>query len=222
MKNFQKNTKRTLEVFYNQAAIFTYLKLAKPASAFFRRVFEFKNIKQLAGILVLVLTLLVYSAPGAISAFQIATEDTTKLSEKATEIVTQQSLQKPVESFHLTQYFSFFHPGVDLATDAGSAVLPILPGKVEKVAQGRFGYGNHVIINHGSGLKSLYAHLVKITIKEGQEVDKNTIIGFIGSTGHSTGPHLHLEITDNGQKINPKSLFEDYFGRKLADLGKSF
>ncbi|HNP89668.1 MAG TPA: M23 family metallopeptidase, partial [Candidatus Woesebacteria bacterium] len=69
---------------------------------------------------------------------------------------------------------------------------------------------------HGSGRKSLYAHFSKIAVKEGQTVEKDTVIGFIGSTGWSTGPHLHLEIMENGQKINPKALFEEYFGKKLA------
>jgi len=212
MKNIRKN----LEIFLTRTLIFGYTKIAKPASIFFRRVFEFKKIKELVGISVLAFTLITSVAPAAISAIQIASENNHKLTSKAIEIATQQSLQKPVESFRLTKYFSFFHPGLDFAADAGSVVLPILPGKVEKVERSRFGYGNHVIINHGSGFKSLYAHFAKITVKEGQEVDKNTVIGFIGSTGRSTGPHLHLEIVDNGQKINPKALFEDYLGRKLA------
>jgi len=211
-----KNAKKYLENFLAKAAVFAYLNLAKPTSLFFRRVFEFKKIKESVGILVLAFTLITSVAPAAISAIQIASEDNHKLTNKAIEITTQQSLQKPVESFRLTKYFSFFHPGLDFATDAGSAVLPILPGEVEKVERSRFGYGNYIIINHGSGFKSLYAHFVKIAVKEGQEVDKNTVIGFIGSTGWSTGPHLHLEIVDNGQKINPKTLFEDYLGKKLA------
>lgn len=216
MKNIRKN----LEIFLTKTAILVYAKLAKPASIFFRQVFEFRKIKELVGILVLAFSLITSVTPAAISAIQIASEDNHKLTSKAIEITTQQSLQKPVESFRLTKYFSFFHPGLDFATDAGSAVLPILPGKVERVKRSRFGYGNHVIINHGSGFKSLYAHFVKISVKEGQEIDKNTVIGFIGSTGRSTGPHLHLEVVDNGQKINPKVLFEEYFGRKLASLSK--
>ena len=94
--------------------------------------------------------------------------------------------------------------------------MPILPGKVEKTARLRFGYGNYIIVNHGSGFKSLYAHLSKITVKEEQKVDKNTVIGFIGSTGWSTGPHLHLEIINNKERVNPKLLFEEYLGQKLA------
>lgn len=211
-----KNVRKNLEIFLTKTLILVYAKIAQPASIFFRRVFEFRKIKELAGILVLGSLLITSVAPAAISAIQIASDNNHKLTSKVIEITTEQSLRKPVESFRLTKYFSFFHPGLDFATDAGSAVLPILPGKVEKVERSRFGYGNHVIINHGSGFKSLYAHFVKITVKEGQEVDKNTVIGFIGSTGRSTGPHLHLEIVDNGQKINPKALFEDYLGRKLA------
>lgn len=192
-------------------------KIAKKASVFFRGIFEFKKIKEILGLLILIGAFLNSAFPNSISTIQtfLAT-NFSKISAPEIELKTEGSFQKPVEIFRITKGYSFFHPAIDFATDAGSAVLPILPGEVEKVSSQRFGYGNHVIINHGSGYQSLYAHLVKIAVKEGQQVQKDTIIGFIGSTGRSTGPHLHLEIAYNGQKLNPRRLFEDYFGRKLA------
>jgi murein DD-endopeptidase MepM/ murein hydrolase activator NlpD len=192
-------------------------KIAKKASIFFRGIFEFKLIKEIFGLSVIGAAFINGIFPSSVSSFQTLLDiNFAKISPQEIHLKTENSFQKPVEIFRITKGYSFFHPAIDLATDAGSAVLPILPGKVEKVSLQRFGYGNHVIINHGSGYQSLYAHLIKIAVKEGQQVQKDTVIGFIGSTGHSTGPHLHLEIAYNGQKINPRRLFEDYFDRKLA------
>lgn len=208
--------KRNLKTFWLKSLTFTYLNISKPASIFFRKVFEFNKIKESLGLGVIVAAFTANVFPAALSVFQINLADTDIGQTLPVEITTEQSLQKPVDSFHLTKGYSFFHPGLDFATDAGSAVLPILPGKIERVERLRFGYGNYVVVNHGSGMKSLYAHFSKISVKEGLVVEKDTVLGFIGSTGWSTGPHLHLEIAENGQKINPKALFEEYFGKKLA------
>ena len=69
------------------------------------------------------------------------------------------------------------------------------------------GYGNHVIINHGYGYESLYGHLLKVNVRPGQAVKRGEIIGFVGSTGKSTGPHCHYEVHKNGQKIDPIFFF---------------
>lgn len=194
-------------------------KNAKTASIFFRGIFEFKKINQIIGFFILSSSFFAGTFPASISAVR-TTFDTNlvRLRPEAIELTTQKSLQKPLGIFRITKGYSFFHPATDFAADAGSAVLAILPGRAEKVARGRFGYGNHVTVNHGSGLKSLYAHLAKINVKEDQLLDKETIIGFVGSTGWSSGPHLHLEIWEDNRKINPKAYFEAYFEEKLASL----
>lgn len=212
-----KKLKKSFDVKANKIIIFAYRKIAKPASVLVRRLFEFRKIKESLGAAVVMLAILINLSAHSVQALQtLVATNLVELTPQAVELTTKNSLQKPLGIFHLTKGYSFFHPAIDLATDAGSAVLSILPGKVEKVSRSRFGYGNYVVINHGSGFNSLYAHLVKINVEEGQEIDQETIIGFIGSTGWSTGPHLHLEITDNGQKINPQAFFEAYFGEKLA------
>ena len=66
--------------------------------------------------------------------------------------------------------------------------------------------GNYIMVDHGSGFSSLYAHLSRIKVKTGQEVDKNTVIGLVGSTGLSTGSHLHLEVYDHGEPFNPLTI----------------
>lgn len=112
-------------------------------------------------------------------------------------------IQIPIKFIYMSQGFHTFHPGIDLATDYGTKILPIETGIVEEAGFSPFGYGNMILIDHGNGLESLYAHLSKIEVKKGEEVDMATEIGLVGVTGHSTGPHLHLEIHKNGVPINP-------------------
>lgn len=97
-----------------------------------------------------------------------------------------------------------FHKGVDLV-GANKHIYPVNNGTVVYVKKLSTGYGYHVLINHGGGIWSLYAHMSKIYVKKGQTVNKNTILGVEGSTGHSTGSHLHLEIrkSESGSQVNP-------------------
>lgn len=104
---------------------------------------------------------------------------------------------------YMSTFFSSYHPGIDLATDLGTAVHPINSGSVAEVYYDKFAYGHHVIVTHAQGYKSLYGHLDKIFVKKGQAVDLTTVLGQVGLTGHTSGPHTHLEITRDGQYINP-------------------
>jgi murein DD-endopeptidase MepM/ murein hydrolase activator NlpD len=81
-----------------------------------------------------------------------------------------------------------------------------MDGVVAEIQHSRFAYGNAVIINHDGNLTSLYAHLSKIDVKEGQSITTLTKIGEMGATGHAFGDHLHLEIRKNGLPINPFSI----------------
>lgn len=99
------------------------------------------------------------------------------------------------------------HTGIDISTGQRSGVTPILPfkaGRVIETVYSNYGLGNHVIVDHGEGISSVYAHLASISVKSGQEVDRSTTLGFEGTTGMSTGTHLHFEIRLNGQPVNPK------------------
>jgi murein DD-endopeptidase MepM/ murein hydrolase activator NlpD len=97
-----------------------------------------------------------------------------------------------------------FHKGVDLV-GTNKQIYPVNDGTVIYTKSSRSGYGNHLLINHGNGIWSLYAHLSKIYVQAGQVVNKNTILGVEGSTGNSTGSHLHLEIrkSEDGSQVNP-------------------
>lgn len=123
-----------------------------------------------------------------------------------TVVTTLHSIQIPLKSYTISQGYWWLHPGIDMASKIGEPVYPVMKGKVIFVEHGRFGYGNHIIVQHGTQYESLYAHLSKTLVKEGDEVGLNTVIGEVGSTGHSTGPHLHLEIHADEQATNPTPL----------------
>ncbi len=95
------------------------------------------------------------------------------------------------------------HTGMDFTADKGTEVYATGDGVVELVETKRWGYGKSIVINHGFGYKTLYAHLSAFKIRQGQKVKRGELIGLIGSTGKSTGPHLHYEVIKNGIKVNP-------------------
>ncbi len=96
-----------------------------------------------------------------------------------------------------------FHKGIDFTAPRGTAIQATGNGKIVEVKKGKKGYGNKVVIDHGFGFKSLYAHMQTIDVKKGQKVVKGQKIGTVGSTGTSTAPHLHYEVWINGKAVNP-------------------
>lgn len=105
----------------------------------------------------------------------------------------------------LTQYFAWYHPALDIANKQTPPVVAADSGKVILVSAGRVGYGNHVIVDHGNGFSTLYGHLASFNVSQGQNVSKGAVLGVMGSTGRSTGAHLHFEIRLNGITQNPLS-----------------
>ena len=99
------------------------------------------------------------------------------------------------------------HSGIDFTAKVGTDINSTGDGIVEAVKNSRTGYGKHVIINHGFGYKTLYAHLSEFKIRKGQKVKRGDIIGKVGNTGTSTGPHLHYEVIRNNKKIDPAHFF---------------
>ena len=95
------------------------------------------------------------------------------------------------------------YAGIDFTAPKGTPIQATGSGVIEAVKKKKRGYGNHVIINHGYGYKTLYAHMETIDIKVGQKVAKGQQIGTIGSTGTSTAPHCHYEVRYNDRAINP-------------------
>ena len=100
-----------------------------------------------------------------------------------------------------------FHSGIDLAAPIGTSVKATLDGRIAETGFNRI-FGNYVIITHDRGYQSLYGHLSAIYVKRGQYVTQGAIVGAVGNTGYSTGPHLHLSIYKNGSLINPFSVLK--------------
>jgi len=100
-----------------------------------------------------------------------------------------------------------FHTGTDMACPTGTPILAAMSGKVITTGINRV-YGNYVIIDHGNGYQTLYAHMSKIIAAKGQWVSQGTRIGLVGSTGYSTGPHLHFTVYKNGKMINPMTILK--------------
>jgi murein DD-endopeptidase MepM/ murein hydrolase activator NlpD len=103
----------------------------------------------------------------------------------------------------VTQKFGRYHPAIDLASYIGNPVKSAAAGYVAESGWSNVGYGYHIIIDHGNGYQTMYAHLSKMSVKAGQTVTQGQLIGTVGSTGNSTGPHLHFEVRLNGMAQNP-------------------
>jgi len=99
------------------------------------------------------------------------------------------------------------HAGMDFSAKTGTPIYATGDGKIYKVRKSRRGYGNHVIIDHGYGYKTLYAHMTKYVVRRGQKVKRGEVIGYVGSTGTSVAPHLHYEVHKDGRKINPVNFY---------------
>jgi hypothetical protein len=112
------------------------------------------------------------------------------------------------ERFHPILGYVRMHKGVDLAAAAGTPIVAAADGKVVE-AGWRGGYGEQVQIAHASGLETSYGHMSRIAAHIGQVVRKGEVIGWVGSTGLSTGPHVHFEVTRNGRPVNPLSVKMD-------------
>lgn len=98
------------------------------------------------------------------------------------------------------------HQGMDFTAPTGTEIFATGNGKVAE-AGWKQGYGNSVIINHGFGYKTLYAHMHKIRVRTGQQVTRGQVIGTVGNTGKSTGPHLHYEVHYQGKPVNPQNYY---------------
>lgn len=138
---------------------------------------------------------------------------------KATMLASIPAIQ-PISNKDLTRLASGFgmrihpiyktakmHEGMDFTAPIGTDIYATGDGTVESVEMEGRGYGNNVIINHGYGYQTLYAHLSKVKVARGAKVKRGDIIGLVGSTGSSTGPHLHYEVRKNTKAVNPINFY---------------
>jgi len=122
-------------------------------------------------------------------------------------------------------YHTFtFHGGMDFTAETGTEVYATGDGRVVKRKTDARGYGNHLIVNHGHGYTTVYAHLSRFAVANGTKVKRGQLIGYVGSTGRSTGPHLHYEVRRNNNPLNPAFFYrndlsdEDY--QKMLELSQ--
>lgn len=124
---------------------------------------------------------------------------------------------KDVDIYRISSHFGYrtdpfykvqkLHSGIDFAGPIGTHIYCTGDGVVEKVTKGNSGYGNNIIVNHGYGYKTRYAHINKAYVKEGQKVKRGEHIADMGNSGKSTAPHLHYEVIKNDKAINPVNFF---------------
>ncbi|MCT4671674.1 MAG: peptidoglycan DD-metalloendopeptidase family protein [Prolixibacteraceae bacterium] len=123
-----------------------------------------------------------------------------------------------------------FHYGMDFSAPIGTEIFSTGNGVVRKVIKSKVGYGLHILVDHGYGYETLYAHMSKFNVKQGQKVHRGDVIGFVGSTGKSTGPHLHYEVHKNKRAVNPQNFyFQDLTAEEYekmieysSNMGQSF
>lgn len=130
-------------------------------------------------------------------------------SQEQKEEIISTSFSKPLVLPHpgyLSTRFSSWHPGVDIAVGLGMPIHPITDGEVLETGTDFWGLGKYIVVSHENGFVSKYAHLGRIYVKKGDKVISDNMLGEVGLTGNTSGPHTHLEITRNGNYVDPLTL----------------
>jgi murein DD-endopeptidase MepM/ murein hydrolase activator NlpD len=148
----------------------------------------------------------------------------------AIQPLSNEDLKRTASGFgyriHPIYKISKFHSGMDFTAPTGTEVYSTGNGVISTVKSARRELGNHIIIDHGFGYQTVYAHLDKFNVKVGQKVKRGDVIGYVGSTGLSTAPHLHYEVLVNGRQVDPalyyfNDLTPEEYDRMLEISSKS-
>ena len=156
--------------------------------------------------------------------FQMATAQGHMLqSIPAIQPVSNADLKRIASGFgmriHPIYKIAKMHTGLDFTADIGTEIVATGDGTIGAVDSKLSGYGHHVVIQHGYGYETLYAHMSKVVVRPGEKVLRGQIIGYVGNTGTSTGPHLHYEVIKNGEKVDPAFYFySDITPEQYEDL----
>lgn len=159
-------------------------------------------------------------------------DEITVLAKRKDDMVRSIPAIMPISNKDLTRVASSFgmrihpfykvlkmHTGMDFTAPSGTEIYSTGDGIVKKIEYAQRGYGYHVVIDHGFGYETLYAHMGKITVRLGQKVKRGTVIGYVGNTGTSVAPHLHYEVIRNGTQVNPINYyFNDLTPEQYDDL----
>ena len=147
-------------------------------------------------------------------------DDILKMAKAKDKLLAAIPAIQPVRNENLKQMASGFgyrtdpftkarkmHEGMDFTAKTGTPIYATGDGVVEKADNTASGYGNHIVIRHGFGYETLYGHLSRYKCRAGQHIKRGDIIGYVGSTGRSEGPHLHYEVHKNGKVVNPLNFY---------------
>ena len=154
---------------------------------YFRHIFEHKSLKRVLAANFAIIAVTGSLIPQGASVLAQESAETEPVIETQVTLKTEKSVQYPVMPVKITQRFAFFHPGVDFDGLTGDPVKSIKTGRVSAISYSKFAYGNSILVDHGNSLISLYAHLSKIGVEEGQEVTMDTELGKMGATGRAFG-----------------------------------
>lgn len=150
----------------------------------------------------------------------ISFDEVIDLARNKTELLASIPAIQPVTNHDLTRVASGFgyrihpiykirkfHYGMDFTAPTGTEIFATGDAFVKSIKSSRRGFGNHIILDHGFGYETIYAHMSAFNVRQGQKVKRGDVIGFVGSTGSSTAPHLHYEVHKNGARINPVNFY---------------
>lgn len=179
-------------------------RISNPLSKWIRPFFEKKRLRSVLGGLLSATSLMVgvLWVP-SVGAYQAQTVQI-GLPREETVLVTKKAVYSVLpEMTGVSQRFSAWHVGLDITAKPGASIYPVADGRVIMIGNYRWGYGRHVLVDHGDGLTSLYAHLGRINVEEGGDINTGTSLGEVGLTGRTTGYHLHIEVRVDGRAVNP-------------------
>lgn len=184
---------------------------SNPISRLIRPVFEKKDIKRMIGAQLATLMVVITALNVPSSALGVAALDTEGLTNGVeVTLTTNKTAIVPVpDTLGMSQGYHVFHAGIDLRAPLGSKIFPVANGTVKSISISRYGYGRSLVLEHEDGMESLYAHMGKVYVVEGDKVITTTALGEVGMTGRTTGPHLHLEIRKDGKTINPLTFLKN-------------
>ena len=201
-KRARNQALREAKIFISELSEIRNIRNGSKASRVVRHFTHKLNIKAILGGNITLMVLAVGIA-GPQSSTTQAQAEAQILPADNSHVTTEVNIRYPLEKFSFNQGFSSFHPGVDLGDPIGTPVFPVENGTVLTTEYDKFGYGNNIVVAHAEGINTRYAHLSRIDVRPGDPVTTSTQIGLSGNTGHSTGPHLHLEVRKNDVPLNP-------------------
>lgn len=149
------------------------------------------------------------------------------IAEPAGPVMKAMTFNQPIPGFAVNSRFGArrlggepgvrMHKGVDIAAPSGTTVFAAAEGEVVRIGSDPTGYGNFIEMRHPNGMSSLYAHLSRIDVASGDRIGPRERIGLVGSTGYSTGPHLHFEVRRDGKQLNPTRVLQQIFVVAVRD-----